>query len=57
MSRAHMANYLGLAKETVVRIIGELDQAGIVARTRNRKRLRITDLGRLVRLAAVPVAS
>lgn len=57
MSRAHMANYLGLAKETVVRIIGELDQAGIVARTRNGKRLRITDLGRLVRLAAVPVAS
>lgn len=55
MSRAHMANYLGLAKETVVRIIGELERMGVLERSANGKRLRIVDSVALARIAAAPL--
>lgn len=51
MSRAEMANYLGLAKETVVRVIGELEKARVILRQGNGKRLRVVDPAVLARLA------
>lgn len=47
MSRSDIANYLGLAKETVIRTLGALDRAGVVHRSTDGKALRIMHPDRL----------
>ncbi len=51
MSRVHMANYLGLARETVLRALDRLERARVVQRTANGRRLRVTDMAALAGFA------
>ncbi|QPK64895.1 helix-turn-helix domain-containing protein [Methylomonas sp. LL1] len=47
MSRADMANYLGLAPETVSRVLADYEKQGLILA--NKKKIQIPDLNRLIK--------
>lgn len=55
MSRGDIGNYLGIAEETVCRILARFQDAGIIAM--NRRHIRLIDLGQLEAVARMSAAA
>ena len=54
MSRGDIGNYLGIAEETVSRILSRFQNAGLVAI--DRRQVRLIDLGQLEAMACINAA-
>ncbi|MCX7179406.1 MAG: helix-turn-helix domain-containing protein [Proteobacteria bacterium] len=55
MSRLDIGNYLGLAEETVIRILRRFQAAGLISA--DRRNVRLNDIQRLSAIAQIDVAA